>query len=840
MLETILWILVVVVAVLLGVYAASVLWLHRADSRMKKLFADLRSLVASIDQVRASGSTFTPEDPEPFGSKAKELSRRIMEVEAVSGDLVGKYTESKSVYRRLSNISWPAFLKLPFDVIKLRSSLAALKTEAANARTALDGTSSVIGDLNRMGWTVAERARKAIEDVRSALSILSSLQTEGIDDPQLDTAIARGRRWENTLNAQSPVIILSGTEEEVLREASKDTVIAVYRLSSEARPDIDDLSARAIDWQNKQSALKKLLKELPENYRVVSGFVQSLESAPELPIQWDMTREPLSNARQQIERLGDIKKTRSIEQLENEKPAADELNTRLKELNMRAQAVLEKHKHLLELLHHPDILSGVEWLRSMVKTAEAVDVYAPDNWQRDLDVETLRPDLEETANLHRSLQLTGTDRPLLESSLDELLEKAGRLAALHENLRPRAASIQSRLKEMETAQKESLSVLTRTRALLNQASAVVASSSVLGQSAVEEVDQLRQGLEPLAVEFDYPGEGTVDRKVQRAEALIHKTDQAARRWRERLERELESKKGNLANKVTNLREIALLDDPVVIEAARFTKDISSLETHVQEKGNVVSSARRMLGRLPGFGDGHKDFRASADTQISSGKELDLSSIVNEIKHMNEEYENCSIVLKKVEEVEKPVLDAYEAVSASRQEALQLTSRANELMPESKTWPPTNLSLVNEFRQLSVIEKRWEALKETPVRAIQLVSSLSSLSVEYRALAGNIRTMLEKGQQEQAKIIDLEKRLDASEHEWERISRSEYVDRSARDEIQDMIASIHAEESDIREKYLNGSLSYNQALQHMRMLVQRLDGAQIALEDGTYLDLTSEE
>ncbi|RPI85333.1 MAG: hypothetical protein EHM41_11160, partial [Chloroflexi bacterium] len=594
MLETILWILVIVIALLLGVYAASILWLHRADSGMKKLFAELRSLVASIDQMRAASSAYTPEDPEPFGSKAKELSRRILELETVSKDLVGRYTEAQTVYRRLSTITWPAILKLPFDVIKLRSSFAALKTEAANARSVLERTSAVIGELTRMGWTVAEQARKAIEDVRSALSILASLQTEGINDPQLDAAIARGRQWENTLNAQSPVFVLSGTEEEVLHDASKDTIITVYRMSSDARPDIDDLSARAIDWQNKQTSLKRLLKELPENYRVVSDFVQSLESAPELPIQWDMTREPLSNARQQIERLGDIKKTRSIEQLENEKHAADELNTRLKELNMRAQAVLEKHKHLLELLHHPDILSGVEWLRSMVKTAEAVDVYAPDNWQRDLGVETLRPDLEETANLHRALQLTGTDRPLLESSLDELLEKAGRLAELHENLRPRAASIQARLKEIEASEKESLSNLTRTRALLNQAAAVVASSSVLGQPAVEEVEQLRQSLEPLAVEFDYPGEGTVERKVQRADTLIHKTDQAARRWRERLERELDSKKGNLAARIANLRGIALLDDPIVIEAARFTKDISTLESQSQEKGNVVSSARRML------------------------------------------------------------------------------------------------------------------------------------------------------------------------------------------------------------------------------------------------------
>lgn len=840
MIETILWILVGIVALVLAVYAAAVLWLYRADSGLKELFSELRSLVALIDRVRHSGADYSPSDPEPFGSKAKELSRRISQVEAVSRDLTRRFTEAQSAYRRLSTFTWSSILTLPIDAIKLRSSMAALKTEAGNGRSALNEASIVIGELQRMGWTVAERARSIIDDVRSALSILANLQSEGIDDPQLEAAIAQGKRWEDTLTSRFPVFMFSGAEERVLRDATKDIIISVYQLTADARPEIDDLSTRAIDWQNKQMGLRKLLKDLPENYRVVSGLVQDLESASELPVQWDITREPLSLARQQIERLGDISKPRSIEQLENEKPAAEELNARLKELILRAQAVVEKHKQLLEFLNHPDIRSGVEWLRSMVKTAEAVDKYHPDNWPRELAVGTLRQDLEETANLHRSLQFSGSDHPLLESSLDALLEKARRLAELHEELRPRVVSIQTRLKEMEANEKESLSALARTRALLNQASAVVASSPVLGQPAVDEVEQLRRSLEPLVAEFDYPGEGTVERKTQRADALIHKIDQAARRWRERMESELEAKREVLAKKISRLREIALLEDPAIIESARYTKDLQGETFQVREKENVVNSARRMLGRLPGFGENQKDFRTVSDSMVVGDKSHDLASIVGDIKEMNEEYENCVIVLKKVEEVEKPVLDAYEAASTSRQEALQLSSRGNELMPESKAWPPTNLSLVNEFRQLSLAEQRWEALRETPVRAIQLVSSLSSLSVEYRTLAGNIRTLLEKGQQEQERIIDLERRLDASSQEWERIARSEYIDRTARDEIQDLIARVRNEQENLRERYLNGSLSYNQVLQNMRMLVQRLDGAQIALEDGTFIDLAGEE
>jgi hypothetical protein len=161
------------------------------------------------------------------------------------------------------------------------------------------------------------------------------------------------------------------------------------------------------------------------------------------------------------------------------------------------------------------------------------------------------------------------------------------------------------------------------------------------------------------------------------------------------------------------------------------------------------------------------------------------------------------------------------------------------MPEGRAWPPTTQVLGGERKSLQDLEGRWDSLKMDPVKAIQLVNNLGALGEDYTALSGRVRQIVERAQQDQTRILDLEDRFEESRRLWMDQWEACAGNLVAQDEIKLMLEQADKDYEALRERYLRSTIPYNQVLQNLRTICQRLDDAQISLNDEWLIDINGD-
>ena len=844
MADILIWVLLVLVAVVVAIFLLAIFWQYRMQNNLKTVFGKLRLVQQSAGQKRAESGDFTVNDPEPYGSLAERLLRQIDVVDSALNELLRRYGVLQTSYRSISAWTWRTLPRFPLDIYNLRKQVIQLEKDTQETTHSLEAVERIRGELDQQGWRVAGEARQTLEDDLNAGRILGELQVAGVHDSLLETTVQDARHWEQILRGQVPAYFMGGDESEVQSQADKHTVAQVFRLIDQAGPAVQELVKKAQTWQQQRTALEEVLHKLPEGFRQLADEVAALESGPKHPVAWDKTRGPLSGLRLQIEHIGDIKKKRTLDQLVNDQVTADKLVKKVQELSAQTAEVKQEHEEFLKLLEYPDLAQGVEWSRGAQKLANQVGSYHPDNWPAEHAVGALKDELKSLDESHQRLAWDSEATPVRESELPELLEEARKLAQMHESLRPRAASIQARLAQVQTSEREIRDSLSRTKALLNQAVPLLGANPLLTPNAVKEAEQLRQEADPLAAEVENPAVGTIDKKKQKALAFMRKTDQAGARWLGILVTDLENKKESLAKKVARLNSIALLQEPVLEEASSLVGQVPPVRETAQAGGGQAGSEPE---NKPSEDKGLKSVfrrRGKEETALTGSKHsvegVSLADAVGQLKQKNEEWQRCISLLRAIEDIEKPVLERYAKAIEQRESARQLTAKSLELIPDERGWPPTQQSMIVERQQLIQVEKRWEALHQTPSRAIQVVSTLGALSEEYQGLANRIRQIVEHAQQEQTRFVDLEARLEESKHLWNQTMLEQEGNRAAQDDVRDMLAQADAELASIRERYGRGELPYNQAFQALRGLCQKVDSALIPLDNQWEVDINGEK
>ncbi len=848
--DILVWVLIFLMSLVVGLYLCVIYWQRTTSVELKTIFSDLRKLRSEETQARRSASAFEPTDPEPFGPLAVQLGNRLDQVESRTSELLKRYSLIQEQVRKLSTPTWSFFYRLPWDWYQTANQVLELKKDVEKTDQTLKATDGLVMELTRLGWKVAGQARQALEDDLAAERILADLRAANLRDPALEVAEAEVKRWETALRGEVPAYFIGADENTVLKDADKHTIAQVYRIVSEANPAIQEQLKRARGWQRLHEALAKSLETLPETFRQLTGAIAAAEAAPVHPVNWDASRGPLSGIRQQIERLGDIQKTRTLEQLESERQTAEKLTDRVKTMIAHIEEVARLQGELVALLATPEIADGNEWLRNAQKLANQVQGYSSDNWPRPQSAQTLTDELKSMADLQQRLSWETASVPIPETDIPNLLEDARRLSKLHQELRPRLATIQSRLNEMQTAEAKAKDALARTRALLNQAIPLLGSNPVLSGGPAREAGALRQEVEPLLADLEHPSEGLLDRKVQKTDLYLRKTDQAANKWLDLLQADLTARKQALAEKTERLKGIALLEDPAFLEAARLSEGVArpavprpASRVSSSPLSNTAPQVQQTFARIT------RSILPSRDSEVEKKPDLletsarreyySLADAIAEIKSRSEEWQRCIASLHAVEDLEGPVLERHEKASSARDSARQVLSRAGELMPEGRGWPPTAQALGGERKSLQDLEARWDAMKQEPVKALQLVNNLGALGEEYTAIGARIRQVVERAQQDQTRILDLEDRFEESRRLWMDQWETCAGNLVAQDEIKVLLEQADQDYSSIRERYLRSSIPYNQVLQNLRILCQRLDDAQITLDTEWMIDINGD-
>jgi chromosome segregation ATPase len=842
--DILIWTIIFLIAILTAIFLLAIFWQYRMQDSMKRIFGTLRQIQQSAAQKRAESGDYAIDDPEPYGPLAENLLRQIDVVDAAVKELLGRYGVLHTAYRNISLWTWRSLPRFPLDIYNLRNQVNQLDTDTGETSGSLEAVDRIRSELDRQAWKLAGEARLVLEDDLTTARILGELARAGVKDVSLETTVEDTRHWEQLLRGQVPAYFMGEDEDAVKSQADKHTVAQVYRVVNQARPAIDELLKKAHTWQQQQLALSEVLSKLPDDFRHLAEGVAALESAPKHPVAWDTTRGPLAGLRTQIERIGDVKKKRTLEQLEKDRSSAEKLVQKVKDLTAHVTEVKLEHEEFLKILEQPDIAEGVEWSRGAQKLAAQVSNYHPDNWSAEHGVTGLKDELKALDESHQKLAWDSETTPVRESDLPGLLEETRKLEKMHAGLRPKVASIQARLTQVQEAERETRDRLNRAKALLNQAVPLLGANPLLTPNAVKEAEQLRGEIEPMAAEIDTPDQGMVDKKKQKSMAFLQKTNQAGGRWLGILETDLETKKDNLAKKVERLNIVALLEEPALEEAGALIGEVKKGRPAVPGEGSQAGGETWVK---PGEEKGLMGvFRRRGKQEIpSAGAErgaegVTLAEAVSQLKQKNEEWQRCVSLLRALEDIEKPLLERYAKAIEQREAARQLTAKAVELIPDGKNWPPTQQTVSLERQQLEQIEQRWERLHQTPNRAIQVVSTLGALSEEYQGLANRVRQIVERAQQEQTRFVELESRLEESKHLWNQTLVEQEGNRAAQDDIRDMLAQADNELGSIRQRYEGGALPYNQAFQVLRGLCQKVDGALIPLDSQWEVDINGEK
>jgi predicted nucleic acid-binding Zn-ribbon protein len=812
---------VVVLTIALVLYLLVLYWERKTTKDLNTARSKQRHLHSRMLSIRDNMGNYSPDDPEPFGSMAADIIKRLSEVDDSLRLLYDRYLHLKETSRELHWRDPRSILNMPFTWFTIQKGATTLLSDQQSVEERLSEIGILLNKLESQGLDVAQLTRQIYEEDQSALKVLTRLKSAEIQDPKLDSTYQTARDWENKLAAQVPVYFMSVDEATIKEKADKTTISKVYRIIDEARPEINTIVKDAHDWERQYEALEKALVTLTDSYRSLNAKVSELESLETYPIDWDQTRSKLSKWRQQIEVIGTIKKRRTLENLTRELEEANHLDPQLQDHLEHCRRLETKRKEIENLLTNPDIQQGEEWLRRIQKFTGDVKKYDPENWSRSEGAGRLEEDLHALVERQERLQIKHAQTPLQESEVDFLLEDLRQLESLHKALRPRVASIQIRYKDIQESERNAKDLIGRSRSLLNQSAALIGSNNYLSGFAASEVEQMQEDLEELADALEQPGAGTVEKKAQRANALFRKIEQASNRWLEKLEDGLDIKKKVLAEKLDLVSVIAPLDEPAMAEAERL------LARDPQPASGKKSS---LLTGLP-FSE-----KISSEVKRRQREQLSLADAVAELKHKNDEWQKSISVTRAVEDIERPLLERYHAAELHAEETREKLQLAMNVISEDRAWPPTTMRLNTEVRQYEELEKRWENLKLEPCRAIQLISKISDLSEAYQELTNRINQILEKAQDEQRKALDYERRLGESMRMWQYQMQSYANNIAARDEIQNLLADAEAEAEEIRQKYLRGSIPFIHVLQSFRLLCQKVEGAQIPLEGDQMIDI----
>ncbi len=778
-------------------------WRNNVSQSLGWIREELRQLQAENVRIRKQSEAFNIEDPEPFDQLAQNLSDQLIQIDQLIKSHYDRYSDLHARANRLNHLEWRTVIRLPWDWKTLNTEVEDFMGEIDILRGLLEDSSKLGHKLFELGKETAQKSQAMIGLVHDTSAILKRIQDSGTQGDLLETAFTDVSHWENTLLAQIPVVFFTPPEENVAFEPDKEAISRVHRVLSAASQPVEKIHDRALEWEKMVAGFRQDVDGIQKQNTVLVGLMDELEKRTANPLIWEKTRSQFDSINLRLERVGQVEMRRTLEQIQAEAGTIQSIQSRQRELAEQCQKAKEAYSEVLGLWASPYIQQGSEWVKKSRAVMAEVKTYDPENWPKEVHVQQYAHDLAELGDLQERVVPHSAGVQVKESELTRLLEAVRRLMDLHTDLRSRLESIQARLKDIQTQEKDTRDELVKVRALLSQVIPLIGANSLLSKTAGSESDKLRASVDQMIQEIDQTANGTVQKKVQKANSQIQRIQQSANKWFVKLSEELTSNLKDLGESLSLLKEVSTLDDPGLVEAEKL----------VLETGT-----------------------SSLQDQSAKSGSLSLQDAVVGLRQKNEAWQRSIACIKNLEEIAGPVLDRYKKADKNRQAALDKYSKADRVVPENVAWPPTMQSMTQERQQFQSLERQWATLRQGKMTSLQLVSRLSDLSEQYHGLAIEFDQITDKAEQEQVRVKDYDRRLEESKKLWQQQINAHPDNRSLKDNIQNLLADIEKEYEALKTRYGRGGLPYNQALQNLRLIIRKIDDAQIPYGDNQIIDI----
>lgn len=886
------WIIpLILLGTVIGLFLLVRYWKDKTQQDLKQFRGELRHFQTNRNQLAHLVKGHSIDDPEPYGSRMAALQTHLDEISDRIAAMEQQLVSINERMRTLAANQWQATVGGPYFWYVLRKDVAQLWKDLASSRDLLATAEKSGQAITGLGWEVAIQLRQARETHQQVEKLLDHLQDRKMHGDAMERVMRQERQAREAFD-QVPRYFYAAEEAVVIERADKDSIAQAHAVLDETRPLLDQLLTQLQTWEKqygeavnrvtrmrqllgsleqsldempsgldltphrtrfdqmriisqnlhatlsrmevesmgsvaeeanrlhqaaqemggelkqtrqKFTALEQVLPELSDGLKQIAAQIAELGNHPTHPVVWDQSSGQLNHLRRQAAAIGPGNKSHTLEMVEQDLAAAKQLNARQKELARHSQQVVRQHGELLVLLTRPELSQGMDWYRDAVNISEQLAGYDPENWPQADRLATLPEELHALAEGLQLLVFTSLPRPISESELSQHLENTRQLAEFAERLRGRLDNIHKRLQEIQQTEKVAREQLERAQFVLGQIGHLIRSNAFLTEVATQELNRLQSHVRQLSSELEQCQRGTVDKKARSVNTLVAKIEEAGNNWLDRLTKDLQLQRKTMGEQLTNLERIASLDEPAVVNAR-----------HLIAQGQAYGTG----------GHGQKSrFR--------------LDEILAELKSRSDYWQSCLATIRAIEDVERPVLEMYQALNEYREFAKGQLDDLDEWMRSTRGWPPTSISLSSERQEFNRLEEQWEALKRQPARALALAQQLGSLSIKYQSAAERASQIAERASRELEQVEKLERELDELSQLWQGQWNTYRENPLATEDIRRLLKEIDGDREQLRRQYRQGAKNYGQVLQDLQALHRRARTAQVSIDDNHVIDVNGQ-
>ncbi|HSO27975.1 MAG TPA: hypothetical protein VLS48_07885 [Anaerolineales bacterium] len=886
------WIIpLVLIATLGGLYWLVRRWQIQSESDLKEIRRELRRLQTHRRQLESLIATHG-DLREPYGTYLENLRSLLNDIDAALAALDLQYVAVQEQARRLDFRSFQAVVGAPFFWYEVRRKLRQQKRDARTVDAGLEAGDELLGELDTIPWEAALEARRTQEIFISIQHILDELKEKGLHGPVFEAAVQQAEELEDQFEALPP-LYLEGAQEQVLQQAEVENTIQVHAAVTKIAPEINELLNRTQGWQRSYYAalrnvgqmrqylqalgarlkdlppglamaetqrqydgltviahtlnatlnrleadnleavsaeagrvlttaqeidrqvsaarqaldeLRNLLSDLQPGIRALSAQFAALGTAGRRPVRWGESRDQLTELSRQAKTIGPASQDRTPAETLAAVEEARKLNTQRAALGMRCAELERQHNELVEILESPEVKVALQWAPEARTLARQAGEYAPENWPRSSAVESLAADIEALESRVRRQAGPQTEaEPIPETEMGQRLEELRALARDINEQHKRVADIGGHLEELRSTEQAAIERLEETRRALQAVELLIRSNPQMEEIAAGDVKKLRADLDQQQQTLDERRRGLVEKKANSANQFVGRVHSSVQNWLNALDKDLSQLLRTLEEKTQTLERIAALDEPAMAEALRLAGEASGL----QSEGRNRRSA-------------------------------DLETLVGDLKRRSDLWQSIQAAIKRIEEVEEPVVTSYNEAQEYRQYAHEEYDELSAWVAEARGWPPTALSLAEQGKELAKIEAQWEALQAQPVKAINLVAQLGNMAARYHTVAVRSRQIAEKIAAERERVAELEDQIDEHITSWQAQYQAQRDNPFAAQEIRALIDELDRQRNELIHESRRGARNYNQVLQTLQSIQRKARLAQVEIDESTVIDINGRE
>jgi len=870
-----------------GIYLLELYWQRRIESLSRGVVPGFNHVQSECKQIIAATRQYSHNDPLPYGPLSASISRKLDQIANQLVNLKRDYIQLQERQGKMRFRSWQRLLSAPFywyEWYRMKSSVSGvlngISRLEAEIKTAWEGVHSI----DRQAWLVAQDARETLDLERRVRQLMETLGDRKLTGERFEEAAAMEEKVIDALDL-IPRYFFTLDENNINQHATKESVCNVHAIVAEVRPHLIDLLGQLSTWDKQYKFLElkimrlnvqiertqNLVSTVPEHLKLpaqreqiiamktvagalaetmtrlevdsipdvegevdrveksiaemgsnirrglrqyaalssmiiniqriqkaVSGQISSLSKNEVHPIIWDQSRSTFREINKQIASLGEAGQARPVEDIDANFGKATEITSSLNQLSQHCQKIADQHAELLVVLEREEILQGLEWGEHAEEIAKEAAVFSPENWSKTESVATLEEDIRFLISKHQSIVPRNQSQSIKESELPAMLSEIKTLESEYKTARIRVEKVRERLRWIQSVDKETEDQFHAARNQFHQISWLVNSNQFLKKAAGSDLERLRGSLDRHHQNIDQKRTGLIEKKARDASAAIEEVTTSVNRWLALLNKDIRSKQRILAEKLNKLQEYANLEDPTIDKARRL----------------LAKEAERAAGEL--------------DAPALS---LPLEGVVAEMQQRSNSWQDYVAVEQELEEViETPLTDAVQNAQKQRQVALELLAVANRQIPAEPAWPPTDVTVSSERRNIEQMEAQWKALKSQPVRAIWAVRRYGELAAGYQAHAGKIEQAIHWASQEQKRVIDVEVEIERLLRYLQRQELANATDPQMAEKYNQIRSRASLALEDLKEEWLLGSgnnrpnLSYDGVVQGLLDILNRLKAA----------------